>query len=467
MRLFNTLGKQLQDFHPRDEGQVAMYVCGPTVQSPPHLGHGRYAVAFDVIRRYLEWKGYEVTYVENVTDIEDKIIAAAAEEGVTTAELAARMQAAFTGAFDRLGVRSPDIRPNATDNIPEMIALIEGLIAAGFAYPAANGDVYYRVRRFDGYGKLSGRRIDELVAGARVEPGEEKEDPLDFALWKASKPGEPSWPSPWGDGRPGWHIECSAMSTKYLGEGFDIHGGGSDLIFPHHENEIAQSEAHGGRFATYWLHSGLVNLGEAKMAKSTGNVVDLASALDQYIPAAVRLFYLRTHYRKPIEFSEEALDDATASLHRLWQFRRRPPSPVAGPPDPDAMARFEAFMDDDFDNAGALSVLFDVVREGNALLDAGEDAGPLVAAYDEIVAVFGIGEPAADLADLRAALGELADRFDVGPGEPELMIDQLVAKRARARSQQDWSTSDELREALAQLGIVVEDGADGTRWHRA
>lgn len=446
-----------------------MYVCGPTVQSAPHIGHGRSAVAFDVIRRYLEWRGFDVTYVVNITDVEDKIITAANEQGVSVEEIARDTAAQFRAGYDGLDVRPPDIEPKATEHIPEMVTLIEDLIAAGHAYPADNGDVYFAVRSFADYGRLSGRKIDDLIAGARIEPGEDKRDPLDFALWKAAKPGEPHWDSPWGSGRPGWHIECSAMARKYLGEGFDIHGGGSDLVFPHHENEVAQSEAaYGPPFARFWLHNGMVNLGGEKMAKSTGLVVDLLEALGTYPPLAIRLFYLRTHYRRPVDFTPQAVEDAAASLDRLWSFRRRTPASPDDSADAEALDRFTAFMDDDFDTAGALSVLFEIVREGNARLDAGGSVGSAVAAYDEMVGVLGIGEPSVDLADISAEVDALASSLGIeASDDPIATVDRLVGLRSEARAERNWARSDELRDALAALGIVVEDAAGGSRWHRA
>jgi len=440
-----------------------MYVCGPTVQAAPHLGHGRAAVAFDVVRRYLEWCGLTVTFVQNVTDVEDKIIDAAAEEGIATSEVAARAYDAFTRAYRGLGVAPPTIEPRATDHVPEMIEMITALIESGHAY-TVEGDVYFAVRSYEPYGRLSGHDLDDLVAGSRVEPGANKRDPLDFAMWKAAKPGEPSWEAPWGRGRPGWHIECSAMARKYLGADFDIHAGGQDLIFPHHENEIAQAEAaNGERFARYWLHNGMVNLSGEKMAKSTGHVVDLLEALNRWNPQAVRLFYLRTHYRKPLEFSEEALADAEASLGRLWTFRRRTAGPVADPPDSDALTRFRSAMDDDFDVAGGLAVLFDVVRAGNRRLDAGEDAGAFVAAYDELIAVFGLAEQVDDLSDLDEDVAALAVRFSA----PEPSIDAVLDMRNRARTEHDWTTADAIRDALAGIGVIIEDSPDGVRWHRA
>jgi cysteinyl-tRNA synthetase len=418
---------------------------------------------FDVVRRYLEWSGYDVTYVQNVTDVDDKIITAAAEEGTSIEVVSQRSDAAFAEAYRRLQVLEPTVAPRATEHIPEMIEMIERLIGNGHAYEA-EGDVYFSVRSYPEYGKLSRQNLGDLRAGERVPPGEHKRDPLDFALWKAAKPGEPTWPSPWGPGRPGWHIECSAMARRYLGDGFDIHAGGQDLVFPHHENEIAQAEAAtGAPFARYWMHNGMLNLGGEKMAKSTGHVVGLLEALDRWDPVAVRLFYLRTHYRKPLEFSAAALDDAEASLERLRSFRRRAPDGVDAKPDPAALERFRALLDADFDVAGGLAVLFDLVREGNRRLDAGEDAAALLAAYDEIVGVLGLaawGDSSID--DLEAAVVVLAERFDVA----EPTIDAVLERRTDARSDRDWATSDAIRDALAELGVIVEDTPDGARWHR-
>jgi cysteinyl-tRNA synthetase len=365
-------------------------------------------------------------------------------------------------------VKAPTIEPRATEHIPEMIDMIESLIASDHAY-ASGGDVYFSVRSFPDYGKLSGRRIDELESGARIDPGEHKHDPLDFALWKAAKPGEPSWESPWGPGRPGWHIECSAMSRKYLDGGFDIHAGGIDLIFPHHENEVAQAEAAHPEapFCRYWLHNGMVNLAGEKMAKSTGHVVGLLDALDTYPPTAVRLFYLRTHYRKPVEFTPEAMEDAVASLERLWAFRRRVAGPVEASPDEHLIDRFRAVMGDDFDVAGALGVIFDAVREGNRLLDAGDDPGGVVAAFDEMTAVLNLPAPDVGLGDVADGLVELAESHGVESGSGgEDLVDALVAARQSAKASKEWGTADEIREGLAALGVVVEDTPDGARWHR-
>jgi cysteinyl-tRNA synthetase len=466
MRIFNTLGRTLQDFEPRDAGKVSMYVCGATVQSNPHVGHGRYAVVFDVVRRYFEWLGYEVTYVRNITDVDDKIINAANEMGATTAEVVEMADTAFRWAYEQLNVAAPDIEPRATQHIPEMIEMIEALIERGHAYEA-DGDVYFIVRSFPEYGKLSGRNIDELRSGERIEPGEQKRDPLDFAVWKAAKPGEPKWDSPWGQGRPGWHIECSAMAHKYLGVGFDIHGGGNDLVFPHHENEITQAEAAGHvPFVNYWMHNGLLNLSGEKMSKSTGHMVDLVEGIEKYTPGAVRLFYLRTHYRKPLEFSEEALVDARASLDRMWAFRRRLSGPVEDAPLSSAIDAFKVAMDTDLDNAGALAVLFEVIREGNRRLDNGEDAGPWLAAYDEIIDVLGLAEPTVSLDDIGEALVALAADLGGADVAGEDAIAALVELRASARADKDWDKADQIRDGLTAIGIVLEDTPDGVRWHR-
>jgi cysteinyl-tRNA synthetase len=464
MQVYNSLGRALQRLETRDEGRVAMYVCGPTVQSAPHVGHGRQAVAFDVIRRYLAWRGFDVTFVTNITDVEDKIIAAAQEQGVTPAEVAERATAQFLEAYDTLGVRRPDSLVYATEHIPHMLETIQRLIDRGHAY-AAGGDVYFSVRSLPTYGELSGRNVDELQAGARIDPGEHKRDPLDFALWKASKPGEPTWDSPWGPGRPGWHIECSAMAVEELGFGFDIHGGGLDLIFPHHENEVAQAEgAEGARpFARYWLHNGMVRLRGEKMAKSIGNVVGLLDLVHEYRPQAVRLFYLRAQYRQPIDFAPDLLEDAEAALDRLWSFRRRADATGAAP-DADAVDRFTAAMDDDFNTAEALAVTFDVVRDGNRHLDGGEDAGPYVAAYDSFMGVLGLEEPEADLDE--SAIAGVAARFGVAEGDGPAMVAALIEARATARSDRDFTTADGIRDALGEVGVVLEDGSDGTTWHR-
>lgn len=467
IRLQNTLGRALVDLEPRDEGKIGFYVCGPTVQSPPHIGHGRSAVAFDAIRRYLMWRGYDVTFVRNVTDIEDKIIEKAAEAGEDVPAYARKMEQRFSDAYRRLGVLEPNVEPRATEHIPEMHELITTLIEKGAAYVAGD-DVYFSVRADEDYGKLSGRDIEEMRAGTRIEPNEAKHDPLDFALWKGAKPGEPYWDSPWGPGRPGWHIECSAMARRYLGDDFDIHAGGTDLIFPHHENEIAQSEtATGKRFARYWLHNGMVNLDGAKMAKSTGNVVDLATALDTYGGMPLRLLFLRAHYRAPIEYSADLVEEAAEAYRRIGRLLERVP-PADVQPDAGVLDAFREAMDDDFGTPEAVAVLFDTIRDANRRLDDGGEADGLVAAVREIVTVLGLdaGDSSGGLDEeaIRAVAAEFGVEVD---GDIEAAIDELLSVRAEARKARDFATADAVRESLSQVGVVVEDTPDGARWLRA
>jgi cysteinyl-tRNA synthetase len=414
-----------------------------------------------VIRRYLTWRGFDVLFVRNITDIEDKIIAAANEAGESVETLAEQMAKRFSDAYTALGVLQPDVEPKATEHIPEIIALIETLIERGLAYES-EGDVYFSVRSMSGYGKLSGRDPDELRSGYRIEVDEAKQDPLDFALWKAAKPGEPEWGSPWGPGRPGWHIECSAMAAKYLGEDFDIHGGGTDLIFPHHENEIAQSEgATGSVFCRYWLHNGMVNLGGEKMSKSTGVVVDLATLLEEQGGRPLRLLYLRAHYRSPLDYSEELLSEAAEALDRLYRFGERA---EAGPPDPDAISRFVEAMDDDFGTPQAVSLLFDLVREGNRILDEGGDAASIAGAVAEIVEVLGLDD-ASTPGGHSVDLADLAERFGIS-GDERLILETLVALRNRARAEKRFDEADAIREELDRVGVILEDGPHGTKWLR-
>ncbi len=461
IQVYDTMRRSLTPLVTRDEGKVGMYVCGPTVQSVPHVGHGRSAVNFDVIRRYLEWRGFDVLFVRNVTDIEDKIIKAAALTGESMESLAMRMTHRFNEAYSGLGCRLPDLEPKATEHIPEIIELILKLIDRGLAYDS-KGDVWFSVRSLESYGRLSGVDLDEMRSGYRIEVDESKQDPLDFALWKASKPGEPSWDSPWGPGRPGWHIECSAMAGTYLGDDFDIHGGGNELAFPHHENEIAQSEgASGLTFARYWLHNGMVNLGGEKMAKSTGNVVDLATILESHGGRALRLLILRAHYRSPIEYTPELLVEAEEALSRLARFRERV---VAGEPDQSALARFTEVMDDDFATPEAISLLFDLTREGNRLLDAAGDASSIAGAVEVIVDVLGLDDPK-PAPDSSLDLSPVAIRFGID-GSGDEVIEQLIARREEARQDRRFEDADTIRQALDEVGVVLEDGPDGTRWLR-
>jgi cysteinyl-tRNA synthetase len=467
MLVNSTLHRGLVEFVPAEPGVVGMYVCGATVQSEPHVGHGRYAVVFDTIRRYLTWRGNRVTFVRNITDIDDKIIVAAAAVGEAVSARAERIAGIFTASYHALGVADPDHEPKATEHIPEMIDLIGKLIERGLAYPASNGDVYFRVRSDEFYGKLSGRRPDELRSGARIEVSEEKDDPLDFALWKAAKPGEPAWDSPWGAGRPGWHIECSAMALKYLGNDFAIHGGGSDLIFPHHENEIAQSEgANGTTFARFWLHNGMLNLGGEKMSKSSGKLVDLKAAVERFGGMSLRLFYLRAHYRSPLDYSEELVDAASTAYDRLRRLLTRAPRPAGVEPDPAVLARFVEAMDEDFATPDALAGIFDAVVEANRLLDIGGDSDPVVAAIHEMVSVLGLEVGADGVDDLAEAVSRLGAELGVGEGTAPEVISKLLDLRATARAERDFARSDLIRDRLAEAGIVVEDTSDGARWVR-
>ena len=457
MRLTNTLTRHEEELVPQDEGRVTLYVCGPTVQNVPHFGHARAAIVPDVLRRYLEWRGYEVFHVRNITDIEDKIIARGHEEGIPPEAVAEKYARIYEREMDQLGVLAPQVVPRATAHVTEMIELIERLIERGYAYESG-GDVFYAVRSFPEYGKLSGRNVDELRAGARVEPDERKRDPIDFALWKAAKPGEPSWPSPWGRGRPGWHIECSAMARKYLGDGFDIHAGGMDLVFPHHENEIAQSEGATGRtFARMWMHNGLLHVGNLKMSKSLGNFITLGDALDRYGPDVLRMFYLAVAYRSPVDLSEERLTEARAGLERWRSFLRATEGLEAdgsGKAEAEEVRdRFVAAMEDDLSTPRAQAVLFDLVTAGNQHLEAGRTA---------------------EAAALRDVLGELTAvlgyrlRDDVDRQDAALvggLVEELLELRAEARTRRDFTTADRIRDRLTALGVVVEYRPAGPDWH--
>jgi cysteinyl-tRNA synthetase len=460
MRLYNTLTRQVTEFVPRQAGHVGMYVCGPTVQDVPHFGHARAAIVPDVLRRYLEWSGHEVFHVQNITDVDDKIIARAEAEGRLPAEIAERYARIWGCQITRLNVLPPHVVPRATGHIIEMIELIDRLLEVGAAYEAG-GDVLFSVRSFPQYGKLSGRDVDELRSGARVEPGEEKRDPLDFVLWKAAKPGEPSWPSPWGPGRPGWHIECSAMSTKYLGDGFDIHAGGLDLQFPHHENEIAQFEAATGRpFARWWVHNGLLAINSVKMSKSLGNYITLGEALDRYGAGVLRIFFLAAHYRSPIDFTEDRLVEARAAYERLRAFVRtaadlEPTEPSTETDDTRARYRaaFRAAMDEDLGTPQAQAVLFDLVTAGHAHLAAGRknEAAAAREALLELAGVLGY-----QLAEAETT----ATATTVSP-----LVEELLVLREEARTRRDFVTADRIRTRIAEAGIVVEDTPDGPRWH--
>jgi cysteinyl-tRNA synthetase len=463
LKLYNSLTRRKEAFVPIEPGKVRMYVCGMTVYDFCHLGHARVLVVFDVIVRHLRALGYQVTYVRNITDIDDKIIARAAENGEPIAQLTDRFIRAMHEDADALGVLRPDLEPRATDSMRQILDMIGRLLDRGYAYQGDNGDIYYVVSRFQGYGQLSGKRVDELRSGARVEVEDAKRDPLDFVLWKAAKPGEPSWPSPWGPGRPGWHIECSAMSTGCLGAHFDIHGGGMDLQFPHHENEIAQSEAATGEhFVNYWIHNGFVQVDEEKMSKSLGNFFTVREILQRYQPEEVRYFILSSHYRSPLSYSDETLDEARAALQRLYTCLRDTSPLVTGEPDPDYEQRFRAAMNDDFNTREALAVIFELSRDVNRARERQETnaSARLAAALKQLAGRLGLlqAEPEAYL---RAARGAAAQ----GPGDAE--IEALVAERERARAGRDWTQADRIRERLAAMGVVLEDAPTGTRWRRS
>jgi cysteinyl-tRNA synthetase len=468
-RVFNTLTRGKEDLAPLHAREVRMYVCGVTVYDLSHIGHGRSAIVFDVMRRYLKHRGHAVKFIKNFTDIDDKIIRKANQEGVSAQEISERYIEEYRTDMASLGVAPADIEPKATEHVPQMIALIERLIAKGVAYPV-EGDVYFEVRRFPGYGKLSGKNLEELQAGARVEVDERKRDPMDFALWKATKPGEPSWKSPWGQGRPGWHIECSAMAMQYLGEVLDVHGGGEDLIFPHHENEIAQSEAATGKpFARYWLHNGFVNLAAEKMSKSLGNTLTIKDLVRRHDPEALRLYLLGTHYRHPLEFGDERIVEAGRALARLRSLKDeadRIASRGTPAPGPDHglfdevaahRARFEAAMDDDFNTPQALGVLFDLAR---VLHGAREQVAQGTAGAGAFL--LGVGE----LVMLARVLGLLEGARKEAAVDPQLKarIESLVYLRQEARRQRDFGEADRLRDELARLGVIIEDTRDGTTW---
>jgi len=461
----NTMTRRKEPFVPIVPGKVKMYVCGPTVYNYIHIGNARPAIVFDTLRRYLKYRGFDVTFVQNITDVDDKLIRVANEEGTTVKEVADRFTEAYNQDLKSLNVMPPDIQPRVMQTIPEIIEFIEGLIEKGYAYES-EGDVYFRTGRFEEYGKLSHQPLDDLQAGARVDINEKKEHPLDFALWKAAKDKEVSWSSPWGEGRPGWHIECSAMALKFLGEQIDIHAGGADLVFPHHENEIAQSECFTGKvFARYWLHNGMLNINNEKMSKSLGNFLLTRDLVQQFSGQLIRFFMLQGHYRNPINFSDELLEQAAHSLermkiayhnlnHRLQTAREVEPN---GQAEQQAQTirelreRFVEEMDDDLNTANALTVLFEVVKEANQYMLNQNVGRTEIAAYKEL------------LLELTGVLGIILEQ------EQELLdseIDALIVERTEARASRNFARADEIRDLLAAKGIVLEDTPQGVRWRR-
>ncbi|MEE3664464.1 cysteine--tRNA ligase [Brenneria sp. g21c3] len=459
LKIFNTLSRQKEEFKPIHAGHVGMYVCGITVYDLCHIGHGRTFVAFDVVARYLRYLGYSLKYVRNITDIDDKIIKRAAENGETSNQLTTRMIAEMHADFDALNILRPDVEPRATHHINEIIELVQKLVERRHAYVAANGDVMFSVDTAPGYGVLSRQDLDQLQAGARVEITEVKRNPMDFVLWKMSKPGEPHWSSPWGEGRPGWHIECSAMNCKQLGDHFDIHGGGSDLMFPHHENEIAQSTcAHDGPYVNYWMHSGMVMVDREKMSKSLNNFFTVRDVLAYYDAETVRYFLMSGHYRSQLNYSEENLKQARSALERLYTALRGTDSDVAAQGGEAFEARFREAMDDDFNTPEAYSVLFDMAREVNRL--KAEDrhaANQLASALRNLAKVLGLLEQDPEVF---LQSGAQADDDDVKE------IERLIKQRKDARQAKDWALADDARDKLNEMGIILEDGPQGTTWRR-
>jgi len=458
LSIYNTLSKVKEPFKPLVGNQVRMYVCGMTVYDFCHIGHARVMVAFDVVTRWLRHRGYDVTYVRNITDIDDKIIRRANENGEPFEVLVERMIAAMHEDEARLSVLRPDQEPRATGHIAGMHEMIQTLIDKGYAYAPGNGDVYYRVGKFVGYGKLSRKKIEDLKIGARIEVDEIKQDPLDFVLWKGVKPGEPSWQSPWGAGRPGWHIECSVMSTCCLGETFDIHGGGPDLVFPHHENEIAQSEAATGKlYANAWMHAGAVRVDGEKMSKSLGNFFTIREVLEKYHPEVVRYLLVSSHYRSPINYSEESLKEAKGALERFYNGLKGLPevAPAGGEA---FVERFSAAMDDDFNSPEACAVLFEMIREINRLRDSDSQAAAgLAAQLKQLAGVLGVLQLEPE-AFLQAGAGGKVDAAEV---------EALIAARLQARAEKNWAESDRIRDQITALGVVLEDGKGGTTWRLA
>ena len=459
LMIYNTESRQKEPFTPLVPGQVRMYVCGMTVYDYCHIGHARVLVSFDVITRYLRSRGYTVDYVRNITDIDDKIIKRANENGETMAQLTDRFIAAMDEDAAALGVIKPNREPKATEFVPQIIDMVQTLVDKGIAYPAENGDVYYEVSRFPRYGRLARRNLDELQAGARVEIGEAKRSPLDFVLWKAAKPGEPSWASPWGAGRPGWHIECSAMSTCCLGNHFDIHGGGGDLQFPHHENEIAQSEgATGEQYVNTWMHVGFVQVNDEKMSKSLGNFFTIRDVLKSFAPEVVRYFITASHYRSPLNFSDEALTQARQSLERFYHtLKGLPVVPAVGG---EAFTeRFVAAMNDDFNTPEALAVLFELAREVNRAEKAGQDG-----------TAAGLAGRLRELAGILGLLQDDPQRFLQGESAAGGLSDDEIAARIQARQDakkaKDFTGADRIRAELLEAGIVLEDSRQGTTWRR-
>jgi cysteinyl-tRNA synthetase len=464
LKIYNTLTGQKEDFVPVNDDIVNIYVCGPTVYDYSHIGHARSVVVFDTVVRYLRSTGYNVNYVRNFTDVDDKIIKKANETGMTSSEVSEKFIHEFTKDMEALNSLKPDYEPKATEHINEIIDLVQNLVEKGFAYEV-DGDVYFRVEKFKNYGKLSGRTLEDMKAGARIDIDDRKESPFDFALWKSAKPDEPFWESPFGKGRPGWHIECSAMSSKYLGQSFDIHGGGKDLIFPHHENEIAQSEAaHGRNFAKYWMHNGFVRIDHEKMSKSLNNFLTIKDTLKMWHPEVVRFFLLSKHYRSPIDFTDESLKEAEASLDRIYSFFERTEQFDSDQIESDFGSKlwndFKEAMDDDFNTAKGIGVIFEAVREANKILDSDENPEKALKIKKDIVKMgSSLGIFLTDSSDYFKGKPSKSDH-ELDPEE----IDKLVQARTDARKEKKFQKADEIRDQLADMGVILEDRPDGTFW---
>ncbi|OCH15215.1 cysteine--tRNA ligase [Aliivibrio sp. 1S128] len=460
LKIYNSLTRQKEEFKPITEGKIGMYVCGVTIYDLCHIGHGRTFVSFDVISRYLRFLGYDLTFVRNITDIDDKIIKRAAENGETCDVLTERLIADMHADFDALNMKRPDVEPRATEYITEIVELVERLIERGFAYVASNGDVMFEVKKYDEYGRLSRQDLEQLQAGSRItiEEASVKRSGMDFVLWKMSKPGEPTWESPWGPGRPGWHIECSAMNSSILGNHFDIHGGGSDLMFPHHENEIAQSCcAHDSKYVNTWMHSGMVMIDREKMSKSLGNFFTIRDVLAHYDSETVRYFLMSGHYRSQLNYSEDNLNQARASLERLYTSLRGLDLTVTPAGGEEFVTRFSTAMNDDFNTPEAYSVLFEMAREVNRLKT------------ENIEAASKLGALMRELADVLGLLSQDPEAFlqgDNGSDDEVAEIEALIKARNDARAAKDWAAADAARDAIAALNIVLEDGPEGTTWRR-
>ncbi len=460
IRLYDSAARSVRDFVPSQPGKVSIYLCGATVQAAPHIGHIRSGVNFDILARWLAYRGFEVTLVRNVTDIDDKILVKAAEQGVEYWQVAQANERAFTAAYDGLGCLPPTVEPRATGHMPDMVELMQDLIDGGHAY-AADGDVYFDVRSYPEYGALSNQRVDEMLSADDADPKNAKRDPRDFTLWKGAKPGEPSWNTPWGAGRPGWHLECSAMARRYLGRRFDIHGGGIDLVFPHHENEIAQSKARGDEFAQYWLHNAWVTIAGEKMSKSLGNSLLVADMMRRHRPIVLRYYLGTPHYRSTIEYSEAAIEEAAAAFSRIEQFITRAVE-LAGSVEPTTIPpEFAAALDDDLGVPGAVAVLHQTVRSGNTALSAG-DKESATARLGEVRAMLGVlgmdpqAEPWAG-----AASGGQADELR---GVVDGLIAVVLEQRQAARARKDFAAADAIRSRLAEIGVNIEDTPAGPRW---